>query len=122
MPNKTIDLDEYMLSGEPMPDIRAIGGERWFPLNTTIEEDMTTFWGGDWGCSSEISRLRAVLLHRPGDEIRRFVFARLLIPKSLSRSMTCWLTTIVLRASRYTMLRMDAMTDPIPSSAVISCS
>lgn len=76
MPNKTIDLDEYMLSGEPMPDIRAIGGERWFPLNTTIEEDMTTFWGGDWGCSSEISRLRAVLLHRPGDEIRNFDYQK----------------------------------------------
>jgi N-dimethylarginine dimethylaminohydrolase len=70
--DEIIDLDKVMLSGEPMPDIKAIGGERWFPLNTTIEEDMVPFWGGDWGCSSEVNRLRAVLLYRPGPEIENF--------------------------------------------------
>lgn len=70
--DEIMDLDQIMLSGETMPDIKAIGGERWFPLETTIEDDMRTFWGGDWGCSSEVNRLRAVLLHRPGDEIENF--------------------------------------------------
>lgn len=72
----TINLDEYLLRGERLPDISAIGGERWFPLNTTIEQDMTTYWGGDWGCSSEIGRLRAVLLHRPSEEVRNFDFEK----------------------------------------------
>lgn len=67
-----VDLDELMLSGKKLPDIKAISGERWFPLNTTIEDDMMLYWGGDWGCSSEVNRLRAVLLHRPGKEINNF--------------------------------------------------
>lgn len=67
-----IDMDKILLSGKPMPDIKAIPGERWFPLNTTIEEDMVPFWGGDWGCSSEVNKLRAVLLHRPGAEVENF--------------------------------------------------
>jgi N-dimethylarginine dimethylaminohydrolase len=67
-----IDLDELMLSNKRLPDIKAIGGERWFPLSTTIEEDMVPYWGGDWGCSSEVNRLRAVLLHRPGAEVENF--------------------------------------------------
>ena len=72
MKRSTIDLDTYSAVGEIPPDIRAIEGERWFPLATSIEEDMQVFWGGDWGCCSEISRLRAVLLHRPGEEIDDF--------------------------------------------------
>ncbi|HWQ58785.1 MAG TPA: arginine deiminase family protein [Clostridia bacterium] len=70
--DEMMDLDQIMLNGETLPDIKAIGGERWFPLYTTIEEDMATYWGGDWGCSSEVNRLRAVLLHRPGVEIENF--------------------------------------------------
>jgi N-dimethylarginine dimethylaminohydrolase len=35
---------------------------------TDFEGQMPTLWG-NWGCSSEIGRLRAVLLHRPGPEI-----------------------------------------------------
>ncbi len=31
-------------------------------------EEMPRLWG-DWGCSSEVGRLRAVLLHRPGPEL-----------------------------------------------------
>lgn len=34
----------------------------------SFEEQMPSLWG-DWGCSSEIGRLRAVMLHRPGPEI-----------------------------------------------------
>ncbi len=36
--------------------------------DTPFETEMPRLWG-DWGCSSEIGRLRAVLLHRPGPEI-----------------------------------------------------
>lgn len=43
-------------------------GERWFPLETRLEEDLPAYWG-DWGVDSEIGRLRAVLLRRPGAEI-----------------------------------------------------
>ena len=30
------------------PDIDALPGERWFPLETTFEEDLPKLWG-DWG-------------------------------------------------------------------------
>ena len=42
-------------------DIDAIPGERWFPKETTFEEDMNLYWG-DWGVASEVEKLRAVLL------------------------------------------------------------
>jgi N-dimethylarginine dimethylaminohydrolase len=38
-------------------------------LTTSSKEEMTTFWGGDWGCDSEVGFLKAVLLRRPGKEI-----------------------------------------------------
>ena len=52
-------------------DIDAIPGERWFPKETTFEEDMQLYWG-DWGVSSEVDKLKAVLLRRPGREIENF--------------------------------------------------
>ena len=42
-------------------DIDAIPGERWFPKETTFEEDIKEYWG-DWGVSSEVETLRAVLM------------------------------------------------------------
>ncbi len=36
--------------------------------HTTFEQQMNQLWG-DWGCDSEVGRLRAVLLRRPGAEI-----------------------------------------------------
>lgn len=33
-------------------DIDALPGERWFPKESTIEEDMKALWG-DWGVCSE---------------------------------------------------------------------
>lgn len=69
---KMIDLDEYVAKGEPLPDIKAVPGERWFALETSFEDDMVEYWGGDWGCSSEFKKLRAVLMHRPGEEIEDF--------------------------------------------------
>lgn len=51
--------------------IKAIPGERWFPKETTFEEDMSTYWG-DWGVCSEVDDLKAVLMRRPGKEIEQF--------------------------------------------------
>ena len=34
-------------------DIDALAGERWFPLETTITEGMSSIWG-DWGVCSEV--------------------------------------------------------------------
>ncbi len=68
-----IDLDKYLIDNESLPDIKAIAGERWFAKETSFTEDMKEYWG-DWGCSSEVNKLRAVLLHRPGKEIENFNF------------------------------------------------
>ncbi|NLO55538.1 MAG: amidinotransferase [Thermovirga sp.] len=45
-----------------------IHGERWFPGGKSFSEDMPEYWG-DWYCDSEVGKLRAVLMHRPGPEI-----------------------------------------------------
>ena len=52
-------------------DIDAIAGERWFPKESTIEEDMKDLWG-DWGVCSEVDTLKDVLMRRPGKEIENF--------------------------------------------------
>ena len=72
MSKEIINLDECLAAGQPLPDIQALDGERWFPKETTIVEDMPVYWGGDFGCSSECNKLRAVLLHRPGKELENF--------------------------------------------------
>ena len=46
----------------------AYGGTQWSPRVSSMTEDMAPTWG-DWGVSSEIGRLRAVLLRRPGPEL-----------------------------------------------------
>ena len=46
----------------------AYGGDRWSPRLASMTEDMATTWGA-WGVSSEIGRLRAVLVRRPGAEL-----------------------------------------------------
>ncbi len=52
-------------------DIEALPGERWFPMETSIEEDMKKYWG-DWGVCSEVDELCDVLMRRPGKEIENF--------------------------------------------------
>ena len=54
-------MNETMLSA-------AYGGGQWSPRVQSMTEDMETTWG-DWGVSSEIGRLHAVLLRRPGPEL-----------------------------------------------------
>jgi N-dimethylarginine dimethylaminohydrolase len=46
----------------------AYGGELWSPRIAAMTEDMASTWG-DWGVSSEIGKLHAVLLRRPGSEL-----------------------------------------------------
>ncbi len=43
--------------------------KKWLAQNTSFQEDLPGYWGGDWGCDSEYGNLRAVLLRRPGKEI-----------------------------------------------------
>ncbi len=43
-------------------------GERWFEKPTSMREDLAELWG-DWGVDSEVGRLRAVLMRRPGKEV-----------------------------------------------------
>ena len=43
--------------------------KEWLAHGTSIEEDFSDYWGGDWGCDSEVGKLRAVLLRKPGKEI-----------------------------------------------------
>jgi N-dimethylarginine dimethylaminohydrolase len=43
--------------------------KEWLSLETSIAEDFSEYWGGNWGCDSEVGKLRAVLLRRPGKEI-----------------------------------------------------
>ena len=44
-------------------------GEKWFPDKISFEEDLTEVWGKKWSVSSEVGKLQAVLLRRPGKEI-----------------------------------------------------
>lgn len=34
------------------------------------KEQQTKVWGRRWGCDNDVGRLRAVLMHRPGDEMK----------------------------------------------------
>lgn len=45
-----------------------VQGERWFPLETNFTDEIKEYWG-DWGCDSEVGKLRDVLLRKPGKEI-----------------------------------------------------
>lgn len=44
-------------------------GEKWFSDDASFEEDLKHVWGRRWSVSSEVGKLRAVLLRRPGKEI-----------------------------------------------------
>lgn len=70
-----IDLEKMAAENKELPDIAAISGEHWFPKETTFEEDLPLYWG-NWGCASEIGKLRAVLLRRPGKEVENFDYKK----------------------------------------------
>jgi N-dimethylarginine dimethylaminohydrolase len=46
----------------------AYGGAKWSQRTASMREEMPETWG-EWGSSSECGTLRAVLLHRPGEEL-----------------------------------------------------
>lgn len=46
----------------------VVQGERWFPSETVFSEEMNDLWG-KWYCDSEVGKLKAVLMRRPGKEI-----------------------------------------------------
>lgn len=52
-------------------DIDAIPGEKWFPKESSFTDDMELYWG-DWGVCSEVEKLKACLMRRPGKEIENF--------------------------------------------------
>lgn len=37
---------------------------------TSFEAEVKEFWGKEWKCNTEIGRLRMVMMHRPGEEIK----------------------------------------------------
>nr|WP_312578732.1 arginine deiminase family protein [Sedimentibacter sp.] len=49
----------------------VIPGDKWFPKETSFEDDMPLYWG-NWGVSSEVDDLKAVLMRRPEKEIEHF--------------------------------------------------
>ncbi len=51
-----------------MEEIDSLQGERWFPDQTPFKMQMEKFWG-DWGVSSEVAELKAVLMRQPEEEI-----------------------------------------------------
>ena len=67
---------------EKMRDIDALAGERWFPLETSIVDDMKNLWG-DWGVCSEVDTLRDVIMRRPGKEIENFDWEACLLYTSM---------------------------------------
>jgi len=49
-------------------DVAAYGGEGWSPRTQSLAEELGHVWG-PCGASSEWAKLKAVLLHRPGEEL-----------------------------------------------------
>ena len=55
-----MDMNTYnatikMFGSEPTPAFESL-------------ERLTTLWGRNWGCDNDVGQIRAVLLHRPGNE------------------------------------------------------
>ncbi len=60
----------------------AHGGPGWLPRSTSLRQEIDGIWG-DCGVSTEWSTLKAVLLHRPGQEIERITNADKVLMKSV---------------------------------------
>ncbi|PAE21236.1 amidinotransferase [Bacillus sp. 7504-2] len=52
----------------PVTQKVTVQGERWFPSEQPFSNEIKELWG-NWYCDSEVGKLRAVLMHRPGKEI-----------------------------------------------------
>jgi N-dimethylarginine dimethylaminohydrolase len=69
-------------------DASAYGGAGWSPRLATHRDEIGTLWSG-YGVGSEWTRLRAVLLHRPGAELAASAdprAAQMLAPLDLARA------------------------------------
>jgi N-dimethylarginine dimethylaminohydrolase len=40
------------------------------PIKTRFEDEVEKYWGRSWGANTEVGRLRMVMLHRPGEEMK----------------------------------------------------
>ena len=60
----------------------------WLALETSFGNEIQTYWGGDWGCDSEVGTLRAVLLRRPGKEIENIDEQIKLLKQIISMSLS----------------------------------
>ena len=89
-------------------DIDALLGERWFPKETSFEEDITEYWG-EWGVCSEVETLRAVLSVAPGRKLKALIQKQFVFQTSRSTLSLCadntimWLRPIRTLAQRFTM-------------------
>lgn len=61
-------LKKYTIS-EKIGEFGDMYGKYHPPLETRFEEEVEKYWKRNWGVSTEVGKLRAVLLHRPGKEI-----------------------------------------------------
>lgn len=68
MTAEAIDVPQTTISSQ----IARFGGiyaEHHPPLDTRFGSEVENYWGRRWGVSTEVGKLRTVLVHRPGPEI-----------------------------------------------------
>src|SRR5688572_30999156 len=61
-------MEEIMSDRSTIYTRSAYGGAGWQPRSRSLGEEIGALWGA-CGMATEWGRLRAVLLHRPGDEL-----------------------------------------------------
>lgn len=54
------------------------------------EEQQTRWWGRKWGCTNDVGRLRVVLMHRPGDEVKIVDTSKRLDSNAFGDTQTGW--------------------------------
>ncbi len=103
--------------------------EFWPALDTSMEEDLPTFWGGRWGCASGCGPLRAVLMRQPGVEIenmgdpRRWRFAEAMdLNSPRAQRETHWHRSTATQARLSTTLRRCVRIGRTPCSCATTCS
>ena len=113
------------MENKKINDIDALAGERWFPKETTITDDMKSLWG-DWGVCSEVDKLRDVIMRRPGRKLRiltgkprgsRLRFHR----QNSEHNMTTWRRFIAIMVSTCTMWKSNVRTNRTRCSAETFC-
>ena len=104
-------------------DIEALPGERWFPLETSFEEDMKEYWG-DWGVCSEVDTLKDAAPGRKSTILtgrQPALSVRSTRNASVRSTMRLHRYTAI-TASAYTMWKSNAQTNQTPSSCATCAS